>query len=363
MKHPRSIHGSLTKVALLIGLGIGGATFASPQIVDAKPKFDFGKFDCSKIAAEPVRLRMELEVKKTTDSNENNLPLSSNTEDEVYYSIAGLHVIDGQTTTLGRKEIRPNNPSKDVWEMGPNSNDVLHRSLYEHKIKMCDRAAFTLVISEQDNAQLKEIEQLIKDTIKLAVTAIAQEVGADHFLGTGEFDDKKALDTLISDTKAILGALDDNHDQPIGVVEISMSGATVKVKGVGSSVKEISSTFKKTEHELTGFGSKYRLRIWVEDGSKPAPKHRVFLDRSKDQCGEDKLWVESKNGNVLLKKGESKDVYVKSDRYTWHCGDLDENDSSNAPDSTNLAVTTRAASGREIRWEWFEERTAVADFK
>ena len=44
------------KAIISNGNGIGGATVASPQIVDAKPKFDFGKFDCSKIAAEPVRL-------------------------------------------------------------------------------------------------------------------------------------------------------------------------------------------------------------------------------------------------------------------------------------------------------------------
>ena len=64
---------------------------------------------------------------------------------------------------------------------------------------------------------------------------------------------------------------------------------------------------------------------------------------------------------VKVQKGETKEVWLKSDRYDWYCGDSKE--SSNAPDATNLAVTTRAPTGREIRWEWFEEKAAVADYK
>jgi hypothetical protein len=335
---------------------------AAPGMAPSGPPLDTSGLGKRK----PVRVRMELEMKTTTDVNENHLPFSDNTEDEVYYSLAGVKKIKGQTTTLLRKEVRPNNPSRDVWEMGPNSNDRLHRSLFEASMNHADSAALTLVLSEQDNAQLKMIEDIIKHAIEGAITYLAQEVGASGFLGTGKFDDKKALDTLFADTRALVLALVDRQDQPLGVVSIVLAGNKLEVKPSGGDTglaRVISRTDDSADVELTAFGSKYRLRLYREVGDLPAPKHRVFLDRSKDQCGEDKLWVQSKTGDVLIRKGETRDVYVKTDHYTWHCGSKSEIDRSNAPDATNLAVTTRAPSGREISWEWFTEATAVADYK
>ncbi len=76
------------------------------------------------------------------------------------------------------------------------------------------------------------------------------------------------------------------------------------------------------ELELTGFESRYRLTLVLERDEGPRPKTRVFLDRSEDACGADNLWVESKNGDILIKKGDpDTDVYIKDD------------DSSNAPDA------------------------------
>jgi hypothetical protein len=364
MKTPyHGIRRRLAKAALALSLGAAATTIAIPDTAFAKPM----KFDFSGLKKTKYRLRMVVEVQKTTDSNENKWPGSDNSEDEVYYSLAGVKIIDGDTTTLTRKEVRPNSSSKDVWEMGPNSNDALHRVLFEHDLNMVDQAAFTLVLSEQDNAQLNEIEQLIKNTIKAGVQYLSQEMGASDFLGTGKFDDKKALDTLISDTKQLIGALGDRQDQPIGVVEIKIDkGAKLILKGVGSGASTVSAHAQKGAIQLTGFKSKYLVKFYLEDGNQKAPINRVFLDKSGDKCGDDNLWVDGKDGLVLIAKGESKDVYLggePGDRYHWHCGSKDEDDSSNPPDGTNLAVTTRAASGRDIRWMWYSETRAKPDYK
>jgi hypothetical protein len=377
MKPHHSTSRALPKLALFLGLGAAAVTVAAPASAIAGPASTPAPagvrpaarvtqpLKIHRIASppKPYRLRMELEMKRTTDSNENSVPLFDNSEDEIYYSLAGVTVISGQTIGLQRKmQVRPNNPSKDVWEMGPNSNDLLHRTIYEGSLGGLDSAAFTLVINEQDNAQLNQLLQLLKDIGNMIGTVLAQQVGVSDFLGTGEFDDKQALDTLVSDSKALLLALNDNKDQPVGVAAITMRGGTLRVTGIGGFSTVLSASTKAAELELTGFGSKYRLRLIVEDGNLAAPQTRLFLDRyDEDRCGETNLKIESKNGNVLVHKGETKEAYIKSDKYTWYCGGSDEKD--NAPDATNLAVLTRAPSGRDMKWEWYLESTAVADYK
>ncbi len=136
------------------------------------------------------------------------------------------------------------------------------------------------------------------------------------------------------------------------------------MKGVGSHTDVLSRPDAHTaELELTGFESRYRLTLVLERDEGPRPKTRVFLDRSEDDCGATNLFVESKTGNVLVRKGEDPvDVFIKDDRYHWHCGDLGNDDSSNAPDATNVAVTRRDATGDRIRWEWFAEHTVSPDY-
>ncbi len=139
----------------------------------------------------------------------------------------------------------------------------------------------------------------------------------------------------------------------------------------------------------TGFESRHRLTLVLERDDGPRPKARVFLDRSEEDSGATNLFVESKTGNVLVLKGEDPvDVFIKDvwkmgyqsndhltrllfasrtlsadDRYSWHCGSHDSDDSSNAPDATNVAVTRRAATGGKITWTWYSERTLNPDLQ
>ncbi len=346
-------HGSPLQRRAWLALALASLVSLLPAVVEAE------RIDLSGLGKTVAwRLRMELAMESTSDSHEGG----SNTEDEIYYELAGFKVIGGRVTRFDAKSLRPDNPSKDVWEMGYQSNDHLTRLLFASKMKLLDAAGLLLAIHEQDpvgESQFSDRKEKNRD----AVNALMDALGGDGFLLDETGDDRATLDSVVDDMDRLL-RLAPWH-QALGLVQVKVRGGQLEVKPVGESASIVSQPDGRTvEVEVSGFRARYRLTLVLEKDDTSRPKTRVFLDRSEDACGADNLWVESKNGDILIKKGDpDTDVYIKDDRYSWHCGSHDSDDSSNAPDATNVAVTRRAATGGKITWTWYSERTLKPDLK
>ena len=118
---------------------------------------------------------------------------------------------------------------------------------------------------------------------------------------------------------------------------------------------------KEVKAELNGRGAKYALRVWVEDTAVAVPKGRKLVGTTYDGCGESDLWVHGDDGQVLVKKGKTKDVPLGAGEFIWYCDGTEEN--SNADSGTDLVTVRRASSGGEIFWRFFRENTLTPDFR
>jgi hypothetical protein len=243
--------------------------------------------------------------------------------------------------------------------MGPHSNEVLARMPWAHELDLDDSVGILLAIREQDPTGSQQFDNRLQDNHN-EVDALRSALAGDTFLKNGTGVGQGTLDTVIDEIGSLMSTW--GYTQTLGLVEIKIDDGRLAVKAVGAHTTVLTQrTERSAVVEVSGFLSTYRLGLVLEPDDRPRPKQRVFLDTDDDACGEPTLYVESKNGNVAIHKGETKDVYVKDDEYTWHCGDLDTDDTSNAPDATNLAVTTRAYSGGKITWKWFAEHALSPD--
>ena len=80
----------------------------------------------------------------------------------------------------------------------------------------------------------------------------------------------------------------------------------------------------------------------------------VFLGTETDQSGEDLVKVVGANGDVPIKKGESKTVPVKDNRFRWWSGKSEE--FTTGPKLTNLVKASREKDGRQITWKCYLKR-------
>jgi hypothetical protein len=80
---------------------------------------------------------------------------------------------------------------------------------------------------------------------------------------------------------------------------------------------------------------------------------RQFLGNEHDKCGRSLTLVQDAAGVVEVRKGETKEVKVPSNRFWWYC--LEDREWTTAPEGTNLVIVTRAPEGRDITWACYKE--------
>ncbi len=302
----------------------------------------------------PVRLRMSLRVVHTTDMAEAGIsfpPSSSqvlslgNTEDEIYYTIAKLPY---GSEPVQIKTKRPSG-SPDIWEMGLRSLPELERVLFEGQVAGGQQEHFAVAIGEQDNAQIETLSLLFGDIAGFIAGLAVDPQGGD-------------LDAFEPAARATVDRIRTKGDDVVGFFIVSVGpGRKISVETSGATFGEVlSSSTKEVTLKLTGKGAVYNARLWVEAPSEPVPKGRKVAGKTSDKCSHQDLWVVGDAGQVLVKKGERKDVPIGPGTFTWYCGGSEE--SAGADAGTDVVNVRRAMTGRNIDWVFFRENTLVPDF-
>jgi hypothetical protein len=301
-----------------------------------------------------VRLRMALKMVLPNDAAEagasyppslSDLLAMGNSEDEIYYTIAALPKGTGNAQI---KTIRPAG-SPDIWEMGYNSLIKQHRVLFEGELTADEKAYFAVAIGEQDNAQAAVLSLMFGD--------IAGFIGGLEPPAGGEVPA-----SFGPAARATVERIRDKGDDVIGMFVVTVGGGRkLSVDGsTNTKVKILESSSKEVLAELSGGGARYHVRLWVEDSELPRPKTRKVVGKTSDKCSEDDLWVNGNDGQVLLHKGDTKEVRRGAGQFTWYCDGSQE--SAVADSGTEVISARRASSGRNIDWVFLREDTAVPDF-
>lgn len=344
---------TLPLVALLVAPPIGRPTPPVAQPIDGDT------FHPTPGVTQPevgVRLRMSLKMRRTTDAFEAGqvgLPSISdftgtgNSEDEIYYTLAMVPPGGGNGEI---KTIRPSG-SPDIWEMGPKSLVKQQRVLYEGEHTASEQAFFALAIGEQDNAQIAMLSALFGDMATLIETALGMHTNNNEVPAAFGPAARNAVERI-----------NDNGDDLIGAMLITVGGGRkLRVDATGNMfVKITESSNTEVSAELTGSGALYNIRLWVEDTAVPRPATRKVVGKTSDKCGEQDLWVVGKDGQVLMRKGDVKEIPLGAGEFKWFCDGDEERAVANA--GTEVLSARRASSGRNINWIFLREDTATPDF-
>jgi hypothetical protein len=328
---------------------------AAPPVIHGPTHLPDSVRDMHKPVEVPVRLRMSLKVIHTTDMAEGGIgfppnPIAlaqlNNTEDELYYWIAAL------PKGTGNPSFHVERPagSPDIWEMGLNSLPKLHRVLFEGEVSAKERAYFAVAIGEQDNADMQALGALFGD-IPALIDGMAPPEGQSQVPASFE-----------PAARAVVERIRDEGDDIVGYFVVTVGGGRkLEVEANNNTfVKITSRTATEVKAELDGRGAKYQMRLWVESPSVAVPPARKIVGTTVDRCSENDLWVVGNDGQVLVKKGESKDVRIGEGRFTWYCDGTKE--SSRADEGTDVVTVRRASTGRKITWRFFREDTLTPDF-
>jgi hypothetical protein len=358
---PRSSTAFALSLALLLPASAVAAVAAPPVSAPTSGLDPHKMPDVAKPVPVPVpkpyRLRMKLVLVKSGDSSEG----PGNTEDEIYFSLAGIRKADGTETVMNRRTVRPG-ISRDFFEMGKHSADTLEAIVFEGELAQNDSAAFALLIQEQDNKQAAALAALF-----LAASGSIMEAMAVAGNGAKDTDDYTGshMGALKNQVNTLLDEMKGQGDELMGAVRVRVNGGVLDVKAPSAAKATLlSSTSKSAKVKLTGGGGHYELSLVLEDPSAAKPLTQTYLSREDDDCGEEKLWVEKKGGgNKLIYKGDGGvQVRVKDDVFHWHCGAMDEDDQTNAPNDTKMVEVTRNSTGGTIHWNCYHEKTAVPQY-
>lgn len=348
---------TLLASTLLGSLAFAGSAGAAPAVPAIKKghAVPAGKVPVAvEVPPKKVRVVMELIVGTTTDSTETGMPFASNTEDEIFYSLTGGRMIDGKDAAFLPTEVRPSG-SRDIWEMGPSSNEKLTRTLFEGKLGGGDRAVVNVLVGEQDNAQREALKNLFMTVAQYGGDMIEKELGTE---GTYDAFKGATQQEIVDATVELINDLGKRSDQAVGLFSISAGRNKLEVTaGDGVFSKVTKSDAKSATVELSGYGGAYTVKLRLEDAdSAPRPATAVFLGEEYDKCGGDVLKVSGKN----IKKGQTVVVSVPKPRFDWYCDGTLEHTTAPAP--TNEVQVKRAASGRDITWRTFFTSTPDPDY-
>ncbi len=360
-RRPRSSTAFALALALSVPASAVPDASAAPSVPSSGPlpTSPSAMPDISKPVPVPkeYRLRMRVTMIESGDSSEG----PGNTEDEIYFSLAGIRERNGDETVMNRRTVRPG-ISREFWEMGSHSADDFQAIIFEGELAQNDSAAFAVLVQEQDNKQAAALAALF-----LAASGSIMEAMA--VAGNGAKDDADYtgahMGALKSQVNTLLDEMKSQGDELMGAVRVRVNGGVLDVKAP-SAAKAIllSSTSKTAKVKLTGGGGHYELTFALVDPSEEKPVQQTFLSHEQDQCGEEKLWVEKQGGgNKLIHKGDGGvQVRVKDDVFHWHCGDMDEDDQTNAPNETKMVEVTRNSTGGTIHWDCYHEKRASAQY-
>lgn len=353
MAHTSSIPRILLASTLLGSFALAAPVLVVPATARAGAPA-LGPAPTPDLAPGKTRLVMELKVDTTTDSTEPPVPFASNTEDEVYYWLTGGRVVGGQEATFAPKQVRPAG-SRDIWEMGPNSNKSLVRTLFEGALATTDRATISVVVGEQDNAQREALKNLFMTIAFAGVDLLMKEL-INHDIH-GAFKTATRVE-IVDATMALVKAIGKQEDQVLGMFTVTASRGALKVAASGdANAKVVAGDATSATVKLSGYGGNYTVKLRLEDaGATPRPTSTVFLGEERDSCGKNDLQVSGK----VLRKGQTVEVAVPDRRFPWRCGSTLE--WTTAPAPTNRVKVTRAAEGRDILWRCLHAFTPAPDY-
>lgn len=302
----------------------------------------------------PHRLTMKVTLIDTGDSHEG----PGNTEDEIYFALAGMTKLAGVESVRIRRTVRPQ-IARDFWEMGAYSADEFRVNVFEGALAADDTAVFAVLIGEQDNQSLASLIA----AFTLAATALIERMAVD--LAVGQQTSQSAMDGLSTEVHKLAAQMSSSGDELMGAVEVLVRGGRLTVRtSASTSSSLVSATNATAAVQIDGGGGKYRLDFALEDPARDRPQTQTFLSREQDRCDQPNLYVDERGGGtVTVKKGDGGvPVRVEDDVFHWHCGSMAEDGETNAPNDTRMVEVTRAASGGTIHWDCYHEQAASPQY-
>jgi hypothetical protein len=80
---------------------------------------------------------------------------------------------------------------------------------------------------------------------------------------------------------------------------------------------------------------------------------RTVLERPHGKCTAEMITVQTTTGMADVKRGQSREIHIPSNRFWWNCGK--EQKWTTCSQGTTLVVVTRASKGRDISWACYSE--------
>src|SRR5689334_8548259 len=148
------------------------APTAAPSAIDPDKLPDMRKVETLPV---PYRLRMTVKMLKTSDSTEG----AGNTEDEVYFALAGVRRKNDADFLLPRRTVRPG-ISRDFWEMGKHSASSFQATIFEGNLAAIDQASFAFLLGEQDNKQLAILNAIFASAIGVLLESLVAEAATSN---------------------------------------------------------------------------------------------------------------------------------------------------------------------------------------
>ena len=79
----------------------------------------------------------------------------------------------------------------------------------------------------------------------------------------------------------------------------------------------------------------------------------AFLKTPHSKCSSELITVQTGAGMADVKRGQSRELHISSNRFWWKCGK--EQKWITCPDGTTFVIVTRATAGRDISWACYSE--------
>lgn len=327
-----SLRSFIVASMLFVSVPATAAPAVQPQPVGPAPAVGPAHTPAVKAKIRRVRVRMELEVRMTTDG------VGLNSEDEIYYFV----VQPQRGDTMKIKEVRrPGDP--DVFEMGPLSDSRLSRWLFRGPVSALNPMKLGLVVAEQDSS----------------------DAGGPIGTGGGGPAPVPFEPSLLPGMQEAVSRAQDRDHQVLSFVQITTTGNKLVVKTRESApdaadrVLVANDDYAKVQLSAPGL---YLLHVYLEPDTGPVPKGRRFLGIEDDDCNENKtLTVKGVTGDVAVPKAGTKVVEIGQQEFEWTCGGSEE--SAVARPGTQLVEVDRDADNDSVIWRCFKKLTLAPDIE
>lgn len=255
--------------------------------------------------------------------------------DEVFYKLVAVRADHGA--------VSHHHVSKGEWSMGAKANHFMLHNLFEGKVGAREDVAFVLVVADNDRGGDWQSGNTI------AAEERAADWGLARVRANVPVQQRQAVrDQLAANVRQAVHDVLWGTDDLLGFVAFAFQNGKLKVFSPSGSFSRIeTASIDAAKITLHGLGSNYTVDLSVQDAATPAPRRWDYLSTEDEECDQHHVRVTSENGGeVVLGRGQVKDVDVVWRHIAWRCGD--EQEVTDGPANTHWAVVRRKPTGEDM---------------